>query len=191
MFDRRCGGILLHPSSLPGPYGIGDLGPKAYEFVDWLAGAGCSLWQVLPLGPTGYGNSPYQCHSAFAGNPNLISLELLVSEGLLEGADLTERPAFDATARRVRRVNFGRAIPWKMSLLERAFDRFQSSAPEPLRQDFAAFRADNASWLEDFSLFMAIKEANEDRPWSQWPLPLRHREPAALRDATTKPSCWN
>ena len=183
MFDRRCGGILLHPSSLPGPYGIGDLGPKAYEFVDWLAGAGCSLWQVLPLGPTGYGNSPYQCHSAFAGNPNLISLELLVSEGLLEGADLTERPAFDATARRVRRVNFGRAIPWKMSLLERAFDRFQSSAPEPLRQDFAAFRADNASWLEDFSLFMAIKEANEDRPWSQWPLPLRDREPAALRDA--------
>jgi 4-alpha-glucanotransferase len=184
LFDKRSGGILLHPSSLPGPHGIGDLGPRAYEFVDWLEAAGCRLWQVLPLGPTGYGNSPYQSRSAFAGNPLLISPDLLVRDGLLKVSELTERPAFDTRARRrVRRVNFGRVIPWKMSLLERAFDRFQSSAPEPLRQEFAAFRADNASWLEDFSLFMAIKEANEDRPWWEWPLPLRHRDAAALRDA--------
>ena len=148
------------------------MGPKAYEFVEWLAAAGCTLWQVLPLGPTGYGNSPYQSHSAFAGNPYLISPDLLVRDGLLKASDLAERPAFDSHARRgVRHVDFGKVIPWKMSVLERAFDRFQSSAPESLRQEFAAFRADNASWLEDFSLFMAIKEANEDRPWSEWPLP--------------------
>ena len=124
MFDRRSGGILLHPSSLPGLHGIGDLGPKAYEFVDWLATAGCTLWQVLPLGPTGYGNSPYQCTSAFGGNPYLISPDLLVREGLLKTSELAERPTFEATARgRVRRVSFGKVIPWKMSLLERAFDR--------------------------------------------------------------------
>ncbi len=87
---RRSGGILLHPTSLPGPYGIGDLGPQAYRFIDWLAAAGCRLWQVLPLGPTGYGDSPYQCFSAFAGNPYLISPDLLLQDGLLNEADLTE-----------------------------------------------------------------------------------------------------
>src|SRR5512134_3208856 len=105
---NRSGGILLHPSSLPGPYGIGDLGPQAYRFVDWLVSTGCKLWQVLPLGPTGYGDSPYQCFSAFAGNPYLISLEALIEEGLLTQGDFMKLPDFDAS-----RVDFGLLIPWK------------------------------------------------------------------------------
>ncbi len=184
LFDNRSGGILLHPTSLPGPYGIGDLGPTAHEFIDWLSIAGCGLWQVLPLGPTGYGNSPYQCHSAFAGNPYLISPDLLVRDGLLRKSDLEDRPTFETPGGKgLRRVNFAKVIPWKLSLLERAFEQFQDAAPEDLRQGFAAFRADNASWLEDYSLFMALKEANKRRPWPAWPSPLRDRDPEALRAA--------
>jgi 4-alpha-glucanotransferase len=184
LFGERSGGILLHPTSLPGPYGIGDLGPRAREFADWLSASGCRLWQVLPLGPTGYGNSPYQCHSAFAGNPYMISPEFLVRDGLLDEADLEDRPVFESSAvKGSRRVNFGKLIPWKMALLERAFERFHADAPEDLRQGFAAFRADNAFWLEDYSLFMALKEANKGRPWPEWPAPLRQRDPEALRDA--------
>src|SRR4249920_1323485 len=121
-FDRS-GGILLHPSSLPGPYGIGDLGPHAYQFVDWLASTGCKLWQVLPLGPTGYGDSPYQCFSAFAGNPYLISPEFLMQDGLLTQADFEDMPDFNAS-----RVDFGLLIPWKLNLLLRAFSRFPSAS---------------------------------------------------------------
>ena len=184
LLNERSGGILLHPTSLPGPFGIGDLGPRAHQFVDWLAASGCGLWQVLPLGPTGYGNSPYQCHSAFAGNPYLISPDLLVRDGLLDKSDLGAKPEFDLRAGGgPRRTDFGRVIPWKLRLLERAFERFQESAPENLRQDFAAFRADNASWLEDFSLFMALKEANGGSAWLAWPGPLRKRDEAALTSA--------
>jgi 4-alpha-glucanotransferase len=175
---------LLHPTSLPGPYGIGDLGPRAHEFIDWLAASGCSLWQVLPLGPTGYGNSPYQCHSAFAGNPYLISPELLVRDGLLDKFDLDDRPDFDLPARGgPRRTDFGRVIPWKLRLLERAFNRFQESAPDNLRHDFGAFRADNASWLEDFALFMALKETNGGSAWRAWPASTRKRHEPALKSA--------
>src|SRR5512140_3722205 len=124
MAFKRVSGILLHPTSLPGSHGIGDLGPQAYRFVDWLAGAGCKLWQVLPLGPTGYGDSPYQCFSAFAGNPYLISPELLLRDGLLTESDLDEtRPAAttndDLNADTT--VDFATVIPWKLSLLLRAF----------------------------------------------------------------------
>ena len=116
---ERSGGILLHPTSLPGPYGIGDIGPQAYRFVDWLASTGCKLWQLLPLGPTGYGDSPYQCFSAFAGNPYLISPEFLIQDGLLTQTDLTDIPTFTAS-----HVDFGLLIPWKLDLLGRAFMRF-------------------------------------------------------------------
>ena len=116
---ERASGILLHPTSIPGPYGIGDLGPAAYRWVDWLAGSGCKLWQVLPLGPTGYGDSPYQCFSAFAGNPYLISLEFLVRDNLLASDDLIGNQECDPV-----KVDFGALIPWKMDLLERAFSRF-------------------------------------------------------------------
>jgi 4-alpha-glucanotransferase len=184
VFENRRGGILLHPTSLPGPFGIGDLGPTAHNFVDWLAAAGCRLWQVLPLGPTGYGNSPYQCHSAFAGNPYLISPELLARDGLLNEEDLEiSRRALEARAGRLGRVDFGRVIHGKLSLLQLAFERFQERAPEDLRQEFAAFRAQNASWLEDFALFMALKEAQGGHSWLEWPAALRRREGAALADA--------
>ncbi len=118
---ERASGIILHPTSLPGPYGIGDLGPHAHRWVEFLAKCGCSLWQVLPLGPTGYGDSPYQCFSAFAGNPYLISPELLLADGLLQPEDLADMPEFPK-----ERVDFGAVIPWKIGLLDRAYARFQS-----------------------------------------------------------------
>jgi len=182
---ERSGGILLHPSSLPGSYGIGEIGPQAYRFVDWLVSTGCKLWQVLPLGPTGYGDSPYQCFSAFAGNPYLISFETLIEDGLLTRDDFAKMPDFN-TARvdpstRLR-VNFGLLIPWKLGLLQQAFSRYLS-APEKLRAEFERFCTGNASWLDDYALFMSIKEANGGGAWSGWPESLRRRESAALAQA--------
>ncbi len=174
---ERASGILLHPTSLPGPYGIGDLGPAAYRWVDWLAGAGCKLWQVLPLGPTGYGDSPYQCFSAFAGNPYLVSPDLLLEQGLLKQDDLADMPEWNPVL-----VDFGRLYLWKPALLEKAYQRF-SSDPKPVQLEFDKFCASNASWLDDFALFMAIKESNGGGPWQDWPESLRKREPAALKKA--------
>ena len=121
---NRAGGILLHPTSLPGPYGIGDLGPQAYRFVDWLASTGCKLWQVLPLGPTGYGDSPYQCFSAFAGNPYLISFDALIEDGLLTQDDFVEH----AETSTPPAWTYGQLIPWKLDLLQKAFSRFSSTS---------------------------------------------------------------
>src|SRR5688500_16194877 len=118
----RSGGILLHPTSLPGPYGIGDLGPQAYHVVNWLAATGCRLWQVLALGPSGYGDAPYQCLPASAGNPYLISFDALIEDGLLTHDDFTNMPDFNAS-----RVDYGRLIPWKLGFLQKAFSRFSSS----------------------------------------------------------------
>ena len=176
-FFSRAGGILLHPSSLPGSYGIGDLGPYAYRFVDWLASTGCNLWQVLPLGPTGYGDSPYQCFSAFAGNPYLISFDSLIEDGLLTQADFAEMPKFNAS-----RVNYGQLIPWKLDLLQKAFSRASSSSKE-IREGFEQFRVENAAWLDDYALFMSIKEANGGGAWSGWDESLRKREPSAIGQA--------
>jgi 4-alpha-glucanotransferase len=173
----RTGGILLHPSSLPGAHGIGDLGPQAYRFVNWLASTGCKLWQVLPLGPTGYGDSPYQCFSAFAGNPYLISFDSLRQDGLLAEEDLAPRPTFQPS-----HVDYGQLIPWKLALLQKAFSRL-SSAPGRLRQEFEKFRHDNAPWLDDYALFMSLKEANGGGAWSGWDASLRKREPAVLEKA--------
>jgi 4-alpha-glucanotransferase len=173
----RAGGILLHPTSLPGPYGIGDLGPQAYGFVDWLESTGCKLWQILPLGPTGYGDSPYQCFSAFAGNPYLISFDALIEDGLLTKADFAVTPTFQPS-----RVDYGQLIPWKLNLLEKAFSRVPS-APEKLRAEFEQFRTDNASWLDDYTLFMSLKEANGGGAWSGWSQPLRNRESSAMAKA--------
>jgi 4-alpha-glucanotransferase len=178
MAFERASGILLHPTSLPSPDGIGDLGPQAYRWIDFLAEAGCSLWQVLPLGPTGYGDSPYQCFSAFAGNPYLISPEALLADGLLIKKDLSDRPKFP-----IDRVDYGAVIPWKLTLLDRAFAHFQAKATNPLRQDFAAFQSEAAHWLDDFALFMALKEAHHGAAWGEWPAPLRQREAQALAQA--------
>jgi len=173
----RSGGILLHPTSLPGPYGIGDLGPQAYRFVDFLVDSGCKLWQVLPLGPTGYGDSPYQCFSAFAGNPYLISPDLLVRDGLLSETDLAGGPEPAAS-----RVNFGSLIPWKLNLLQKAFARYQAE-PESWRGSFDPFRAENSSWLDEYALFMALKDSYGGGAWSGWPEDVRRREAFALREA--------
>jgi 4-alpha-glucanotransferase len=173
----RSGGILLHPTSLPGPYGIGDLGPQAYRFVDFLVFSGCKLWQVLPLGPTGYGDSPYQCFSAFAGNPYLISPDFLLREGLLIESDLDDKPNFAAS-----RVDFGLLIPWKLNLLQKAFVRYQSE-PDSLRAELDSFRVENSSWLDDYALFMALKDSYGGGAWNGWPDEVKKREAKTLSDA--------
>ena len=154
---ERAGGILLHPTSLPGPHGIGDLGGAAHRFVDFLADAGLRLWQVLPVGPTGYGDSPYASFSTFAGNPLLVSLERLVEDGDLQAAEI-EPPGFPAD-----RVDFGRLIPWKLGLLDRAARRFLSTATGGRRAAFERFSATEKAWLDDFALFMAVKARHDER----------------------------
>lgn len=175
---ERSSGILFHPTSLPGPYGIGDIGPQAYKWIDFLAETGCSLWQVLPLGPTGYGDSPYQCFSAFAGNPFLISPEALMEEKLLFPDDFTDLPKFPTD-----RVDFGWVIPWKLAILDKAFDRFKSQPFPALRAELDVFCAQHADWLEDYALFMALKEAHGGAPWPTWEAELRSRQPQALEQA--------
>jgi 4-alpha-glucanotransferase len=174
----RSGGILLHPSSLPGPYGIGDFGSSSYRFIDWLSDSGCKLWQVLPLGHTGYGDSPYQCFSAFAGNPYLISPELLIKDSLLTQSDLDGMPDFSPL-----KVNYGQVIPWKLSLLDKAFLQFQKTDPLEMREEFAVFRAENSIWVEDYALFMALKESNGGGSWMDWPSSIRKRNESALTEA--------
>jgi 4-alpha-glucanotransferase len=178
---ERASGILLHPTSLPGKYGIGDIGPQAHRWLDFLARSGCKLWQVLPLGPTGYGDSPYQCFSAFAGNPYLVSPEALLAEDLLHSDDLAELPDFPA-----ERVDYGQLIPWKLGLLDRSYQRFESLASPALRQAFSNFEEQQASWLGDFALFMALKEAHAGQPWTTWEPPLRDRDEKALEEARRK-----
>ncbi|HNT23085.1 MAG TPA: 4-alpha-glucanotransferase [Anaerolineales bacterium] len=178
---NRSSGILLHPTSLPSPYGIGDLGPQAHRWLDFLAGTGCGLWQVLPLGPTGYGDSPYQCFSAFAGNPYIISPDALLEEGLLKPEDLADYPKFPDD-----QVDFGNVIVWKLSVLDQAFLRYKKSAPARIKTALAAFEAEQASWLDDFGLFMALKDAHGGAPWHTWEAPLRDRQPEAMEKARIK-----
>ena len=175
MKDKRGSGVILHPTSLPGPDGIGDLGPEAYRWIDFLHDAGCSLWQVLPLGPTGYGDSPYQCFSAFAGNPYLVSPALLLEIGLLSRTELADRPEFP-----VDKVDFGEVIQWKLTLLDRAYARFVKSTRKSLKDEFGAFQEKEKDWLVDYSLFMAIKEAQGGGSWEHWPENLRSRDPQTL-----------
>ena len=181
MLPKRASGILLHPSSLPGPDGIGDIGPEAYHWVDFLAEANCHLWQVLPLGPTGYGDSPYQCFSAFAGNPYLISPALLMDQDLLTRADLVDRPDFPLGS-----VDFGPVIDWKLKLLDRAFDHFKNESFTSIKKTYKTFCETNADWLDDFALFMAIKETRGGVSWDNWPEGLRSRDAAALANFLKK-----
>jgi 4-alpha-glucanotransferase len=171
----RSSGVILHPTSLPGPDGIGDLGPEAYRWVNFMKECGFGLWQVLPLGPTGYGDSPYQCFSAFAGNPYLVSPTLLLEDDLLSVDDLADRPGFPD-----ERVDYGEVIRWKLILLERAYTSFQEAGTAELKAEMDAFQSGEASWLEDFALFMAIKESQGMVSWDNWPKPLRSRDPRAL-----------
>lgn len=171
---HRTSGILLHPTSLPGPFGIGDLGPAAYRFVDFLAEAGQGLWQVLPLGPTGYRDSPYQCTSAIAGNPLLISPEGLLAAGWVDAADL-EHPDFPAGE-----VDFGAVHAWKRKLLDRAHQGFLARADQSQRDAYARFQGSHRDWLPDYALFSALKVVHEGRPWTEWPGPLALRDRKAL-----------
>jgi 4-alpha-glucanotransferase len=174
---ERRSGILLHPTSLPGGHGIGDLGPEAWHFVDFLAATGQTLWQILPLGPTGFGDSPYQCFSAFAGNPLLISLDLLAEHGLLRGRDL------DPGSLPEDRVDFGAVLAAKRPLLEKAQGAFEQHARPASREAFEGFCAREAEWLDDFALFMALKDAHGGQPWNTWEEDLVTRDEAALEKA--------
>jgi len=176
----RSSGILLHPTSLPSRFGIGDLGPEARRFVDFLEGSKQRLWQVLPLGPTGFGDSPYMCFSAMAGNPLLISLELLADRGFLDESDLASLPVYPES------VDFGRVIREKIPLLKKAWMAFQAKAGTEERAGFEAFTEAAAHWLDDFALFMALKEHYQGKPWVQWTKPLIKRKPDALKRARRK-----
>jgi 4-alpha-glucanotransferase len=172
----RSSGVLLHPTSLPGPHGIGDFGPDAYRFVEFLHSAGQKLWQVLPLNPTGYADSPFQCFSANAGNPLLISLERLVDQGILGKSALGSVPKFPAET-----VDYGRAIRFKTPLLQKAATNFLASASGADRVRFEDFCRTNASWLDDFALFMALKEAHDLVAWNKWPTDIAGLRPEAVK----------
>jgi 4-alpha-glucanotransferase len=175
----RASGVLLHITSLPSPYGIGDVGPAALATVDRLKAAGQSWWQSLPLGPTGYGNSPYQSLSSFAGNGLIISPDFLVEEGLLRTADCEKGRSFPKDA-----VDYNRVIPFKLKLLEIAWTTFRSMPPRsPLRLEYERFRVEQANWLEDYALFRALKARYNGVWYLEWPAEFIRREPAALNRA--------
>jgi|GEM_PF-10051 len=177
----RSSGILLHPTSLPGDFGVGDLGPEAYKFVDFLVSAGQGLWQVLPLGPTGYGDSPYACYSAFAGNTLLISPERLAADGLLSPSDLKTplTPASD-------RVDYGSAHETKEQLLRQAYQNYTKTTDTNLRSAFETFAQREAHWLDDYTLFRALKDAHNGVAWNEWEPALVRRAPAALERARSQ-----
>lgn len=169
----RCSGVLLHPTSLPSPHGIGTLGQEAYDWVDVLDRTRQTIWQVLPLGPTSFGDSPYQSFSTHAGNPYLIGLRKMIDDGLLEEADLADAPAFADPSK----VDFGVMHEWKLPLLKRAAAKFAGS------EEFDAFCAAARGWLDDFALFMALKDDNDHKAWNEWSADLRLRKAKALETA--------
>ncbi len=174
----RSAGVLLHPTSLPGRFGIGELGYTAQHFADFLAASGQSLWQILPLTPTGYGDSPYSSFSAFAGNPLLLNLDWLASEGDIEESELHHAPHF-----REDRVDFGQVTHFRGGLLANAARRFRHHATGERRAAFDRFCAENAAWLDDYALYRALKDAHGGTVWNAWEPPLATRQPAALADA--------
>jgi len=174
----RASGVLLHPTSLPGPHGSGDFGAAARHFVDWLVSAGQKLWQVLPLTGIGPGNSPYMSNSAFAGNPLLVDLGELQQQGWLDATDLEPTPALQAA-----RIDFAAVHPYRMERLARAARRFAEQGSAEQRADFERFRLEHADWLDDYTLFMALCEQHGWQDWWLWDAPLARREPAALAAA--------
>ena len=175
--EKRGSGILLHITSLPSSYGVGDLGPEAYRFADFLGQTKQSYWQVLPLNPTNpfYGNSPYSSISAFAGNTLLISPDRLLEEGLLSREDLDPISPFPEA-----RCDFSEAIRYKDKLLERAYQDFKQNGKG--RESFEAFCSENSSWLQDFVLFVVLRKRFDGMAWNQWPKELRDRDLKSLRE---------
>ncbi len=174
MSFKRSSGILLHPTSLPSRFGIGDLGKSAYDFIDFLEQAGQKLWQVLPLGPTGYGNSPYMCFSAIAGNHLLISPDLLVESGLLVEADFDSLPEFAPDF-----TDFEQVIPYKNAILQLAYQRFKDNGAQN-HPEFIEFCNSQDIWLHDYAMFMAILEAHNGKSWHTWEPEIARRQPEAL-----------
>jgi 4-alpha-glucanotransferase len=171
LFDwlkARAAGVLLHPTSLPGTTGIGTFGREARRFVDFLVDAGMKFWQVCPLGPTGFGDSPYQCFSAFAGNPCLIDLETLVEQGALAASDLAELQSLPADY-----VDYGAQWTIRWSILRKAFRNFANNAEPADKREFAAFKRSSRSWLEPYCRFIALKYRFDGRAWQYWPEELR------------------
>jgi len=179
----RASGVLLHPTSLPGPHGSGDFGADARHFVDWLVAGGQRLWQILPLGGIGPGNSPYMSTSAFAGNVLLVDLAELQQQGWLEAADLAPAAGLDG-----ERVNFAAVVPFRMERLARAAQRFAAGGTPQQREAYAEFVAGQRSWLDDYALFMALCEANDWRDWCDWAPALASRQPQALAAARAEHS---
>ncbi|MGF1589912.1 MAG: 4-alpha-glucanotransferase [Pleurocapsa sp.] len=175
MLDFRASGVLLHPTSLPSRFGIGDLGENAYQFVDFLANSDQQIWQILPIGPTGYGNSPYLSYSALAGNPLLISPTILLDQGLLTAEELQNLPEFS-----LDRVDFERVIEVKMPLLRRASDRFKVQASSTEDGEFKRFCNRHNDWLSDYALFMSLKQAHNHKGWNQWESDIASRQPQAM-----------
>jgi len=177
----RASGVLLHPTSLPGAHGCGDLGLEARHFIDWLVAAGQRLWQVLPLAGIGPGNSPYMSNSAFAGNPLLVDLHDLHQQGWLDAADLQPVPGMDAAA-----VDYAVVHPFRMERLAKAAAAFAGHATPAQREDFERFALEHASWLPDYTLFMSLCEAQGWRDWCDWDPALARREPEALAAARVR-----
>ncbi|MDX5481481.1 MAG: 4-alpha-glucanotransferase [Hymenobacteraceae bacterium] len=177
IIPKRSAGILLHITSLPSRFGIGDLGPEAYAFADLLVQAGQRYWQILPLNPTeiGYGNSPYSSHSAYAGNPLLISPELLVQEGLLQEKDLNPKTDFDPS-----RVDFEKVSQYKIKLLHKAYKNFTDELPDALWKGFAGFQKEQKAWLQDYARFAAFKKHFKNKSWVAWPEEVKTRKKDAL-----------
>ncbi|HZP22570.1 MAG TPA: 4-alpha-glucanotransferase [Terriglobales bacterium] len=180
MLSERASGILLHPSSLPSRGGIGDLGPAAYEFADWLAAAGQTLWQILPLQPVGCGNSPYSCTSAFAGNVLLISLERLAERGLVDAARLHD--GWDGKSP----VDYEAVRAYKMPLLKKAAARFMRNAASSARARYEEFCRQNSAWLDDYVMFSVLREHLGEQPWNTWPPDFSRRDPEAVKKLHTQ-----
>lgn len=180
MTFERSSGILLHPTSLPGQYGIGTLGKEALNFIDFLARSKQKFWQILPLGPTGFADSPYQCFSSAAGNPLLIDIEILANEKLLTKKDLESMASFGDGP-----VDFGNVINKKYPLLKKALKAFDQHASTEHKKDFREFMRSNKAWLDDYALFMSLKEHFKQKPWYQWENPLKMKKEAALRPFRT------
>jgi 4-alpha-glucanotransferase len=181
MLDCRASGILLHPTSLPSRFGIGDLGDQAYRFVDFLAHSDQQIWQILPIGPTGFGNSPYLSYSALAGNPLLISPEVLHGQELLTTEELNSIPDFS-----LDRVDFERVIATKMPLLRKASDRFKAKGLATVNREFHNFCDRHNDWLSDYALFMSLKQAHNGKSWHQWEADIAYRQPQAMAEWATK-----
>ncbi|TVR43037.1 MAG: 4-alpha-glucanotransferase [Bacteroidia bacterium] len=172
---ERSSGILLHITSLPGKYGIGTMGKQARSFVDFLVAAGQKLWQILPLGHTGYGDSPYQCFSAFAGNPLIIDLDKLCEQGLLLTEELPVNEIFPDD-----RVDYGKVFQYKYALLGKAYQRFNASKDKTMKQEFESFCISNAGWLDDYAFFMALKIHHDGKSWTEWDKQIKLRRKDAL-----------